>query len=44
MRDALFPNPEALAFICRKHCIRRLSVFGSTLKGTARPDSDVDLC
>jgi predicted nucleotidyltransferase len=43
MRDALFPDPEALASICRKHRIRRLSVFGSTLKGTTRPDSDVDL-
>jgi predicted nucleotidyltransferase len=43
MRDALFPDPEALASICRKHRIRRLLVFGSTLKGTARPDSDVDL-
>jgi hypothetical protein len=43
MRDALFPDPEALASTCRKHRIRRLSVFGSTLKGTTRPDSDVDL-
>ena len=25
------------------HRIRRLSLFGSTLKGTNRPDSDVDL-
>ena len=25
------------------HHIRKLSLFGSTLKGTARPDSDVDL-
>ena len=43
MRNALFPDPEALASLCRKHHIRRLSVFGSTLKGTARSDSDVDL-
>ncbi len=43
MRDALFPDPEALAAICRRHCIRRLSLFGSTLRGAARPDSDVDL-
>ena len=43
MRQALFPGPEALASICRTHRIRRLSVFGSTLKGTARPDSDLDL-
>jgi uncharacterized protein len=43
MRDALFQDPEALALICRKHRIRQLSVFGSMLKETARPDSDVDL-
>jgi predicted nucleotidyltransferase len=34
---------EALAELCRRHSIRRLSLFGSVLKGTARPDSDVDL-
>ena len=33
---------EALAAFCRRHHIRRLSLFGSVLKGTARPDSDVD--
>ncbi len=43
MRDALFPDPEALASICRRHRIRRLSLFGSTLRGAAWPDSDVDL-
>ena len=43
MRDALFPDLDALASICRRHRIRRLSLFGSTLKGAARPDSDVDL-
>jgi predicted nucleotidyltransferase len=43
VRDVLFPDPEALALICRRHRIRRLSVFGSTLKGTARLDSDLDL-
>ena len=31
-----------LAPICRRHGIRRLAVFGSRLKGTARPDSDLD--
>jgi uncharacterized protein len=33
---------QALAAFCRRHHIRRLSLFGSVLKGTARPDSDVD--
>jgi uncharacterized protein len=39
----LFSDPDALASICRRYRIRRLSLFGSTLKGIARPDSDVDL-
>lgn len=39
----LFRDPEALTALCRRHHIRRLSLFGSRLKGTARPDSDVDL-
>jgi len=33
----------ALAEYCRSRHIRRLALFGSTLRGTARPDSDVDL-
>ena len=32
-----------LADFCRGHNIHRLSIFGSVLKGTARPDSDIDL-
>ncbi len=34
---------EALARLCRRHHITRLSLFGSVLKGSDRPDSDVDL-
>lgn len=34
---------EQLAQLCRRHHIRRLSLFGSVLTGKARPDSDVDL-
>ena len=36
-------DQEALAELCRRDRIRRLSLFGSVLKGTARPDSDIDL-
>ena len=43
MRQPLFPDREALASLCRRHRIRQLSLFGSTLKGSARPDSDIDL-
>ena len=39
----IFPDDAALAALCRRYRIRRLSLFGSTLKGTSRPDSDVDL-
>ncbi len=34
---------EQLARFCGERHIRRLSLFGSTLEGTARPDSDIDL-
>ncbi len=43
MLSRLFPDAAALAEICRRHRIERLALFGSTLKGTSRPDSDVDL-
>ena len=33
---------EIQAF-CQVHHIRRLSIFGSALRGDARPDSDIDL-
>ena len=35
--------PAILAAYCRRHHIRRLALFGSVLKDTARPDSDIDL-
>ena len=38
------PIPLAiLAEFCRCHHIRQLSLFGSTAKGTNRPESDIDL-
>jgi predicted nucleotidyltransferase len=43
MRQPLFPDREALAILCRRRRIRQLSLFGSTLRGAARPDSDIDL-
>ncbi len=36
-------DDEALAKLCRKHHVRRLDLFGSWAKGTARDESDVDL-
>jgi len=43
MPEGLFDDRAALVTLCRRHNIRRLSLFGSVLKGTARQDSDVDL-
>jgi hypothetical protein len=34
---------EILAGLCRRHHIRRLSLFGSILLGEDRPESDIDL-
>jgi predicted nucleotidyltransferase len=41
--SSLFTDRDALAALCRHHRIRRLSLFGSVLRGTDRPDSNVDL-
>ena len=43
MGDRLPLDSDALAKLCRRHRILKLSLFGSLLKGSARPDSDVDL-
>ena len=34
---------EKIAELCRRHGIRKLSLFGSVLRDDFRPDSDVDL-
>ncbi|MEP0846278.1 MAG: nucleotidyltransferase family protein [Phycisphaerae bacterium] len=34
---------EALSALCRQHHVRELAVFGSTARGVARLDSDIDL-
>ena len=43
MKENLFADKAALEQLCRRHHVRRLALFGSRLKGTNRPDSDVDL-
>jgi predicted nucleotidyltransferase len=43
MTHTVFRDQDALASICRRYHIGRLSLFGSTLKGSNRPGSDVDL-
>jgi hypothetical protein len=44
MTRARIPIPlEQIAEFCRKHHIRKLSLFGSVLRDDFRPDSDVDV-
>jgi hypothetical protein len=43
MHPALNIEPATLARICQAHRIGRLALFGSQLKGTAKPGSDIDL-
>jgi hypothetical protein len=43
MPHPLFADRAALASLCRRRQIRRLSLFGSVLRGDAGPDSDVDM-
>jgi predicted nucleotidyltransferase len=43
MHPSLNLDEATLAHFCDAHRIRRLALFGSQLKGTAKPDSDIDL-
>jgi predicted nucleotidyltransferase len=43
IEDLPFTDLAALRSVCRRRQIRRLSRFGSVLKGDARPGSDIDL-
>ena len=36
-------NAKALAAICRKYGVKKMSIFGSAARNELRPDSDVDL-
>ena len=36
-------SSELLAEFCRRHHIRKLSLYGSVLRDDFRPDSDVDV-
>jgi predicted nucleotidyltransferase len=43
MNKRLSIPPAILIEFCRRHHIRQLALFGSTAKGTNRPESDIDL-
>ena len=34
---------EKLVELCKRYHVQRLSLFGSRLKGTAKPESDIDI-
>jgi uncharacterized protein len=36
-------SPGAISDFCRRHHVRRLSLFGSVLRDDFRPESDVDV-
>ncbi len=36
-------DPQRIADFCRRHCVRRLALFGSILRDDFQPDSDVDV-
>ena len=43
MHPILNIDPAILSRLCQEHHIGRLALFGSQLKGTAKPESDIDL-
>lgn len=43
MQPVLTLDQQTVQQFCEFHHIRSLALFGSQAKGTARPDSDVDL-
>ena len=43
MHTGLNLDKHTVQQFCESHSIRRLALFGSQAKGTAGPDSDVDL-
>lgn len=43
MHRSLSIDESALTILCQAHRIGRLALFGSQLKGTAGPNSDIDL-
>lgn len=36
-------DAAALAELCRRYSVRELSLFGSSVRGEMRPDSDIDI-
>ena len=43
MTDLISSKKDEIIELCRKHHIKKLSVFGSVLRDDFRPDSDIDI-
>ncbi len=43
VNNRIIINHEQIADFCRRHHIRKLSLFGSVLTERFRPDSDMDM-
>ncbi len=43
MRSHIHIPQDRIAEFCRRHGIRKLSLFGSVLRDDFRPDSDIDV-
>lgn len=43
MNQSLKPRSREIADFCRRHRIRKLSFYGSVLRGDFGPDSDLDV-
>jgi predicted nucleotidyltransferase len=41
--DKLRVSPQQIASFCQEHHIRFLAIFGSFVRDTERPDSDIDV-
>jgi len=42
-KSIIYSNKEKITAFCRRHYIKRLSLFGSFLQDKATPESDIDL-
>jgi hypothetical protein len=43
MNQRFMATEDAIADFCRRHHIRKLSLYGSVLRDDFRPDSDIDV-
>jgi predicted nucleotidyltransferase len=42
-RNGIFLNYDDITTICKKYCIKELSIFGSSIRDDFNKDSDIDI-